>query len=416
MIARPPSRLYRLRKFCARRAAVVAASLVGIALLAGIVGTSLGLIEANRQRQLADGCIPARTERRSGITPSSGTSDLASNWTIASRRTARTEPQYPRRTSVTAGMISGTLNASPNTTYSSTSTRIRQRRFGRAAPGARLPDLDDGHDQSAGDAVFNVPYTPFPDVPILTATATARRRHHLGVLPAVGLRVTATGMTFAATTGVPFRDRRQLHQHRPAAMAADFTATINYGDGTPTSPGTIVAAPGGFIVVGSHTYSTANPVTPVTVTITDTSGGSQATASSMANVDQSFDTRQPVPAFVAGTLYSRVVASFTDSEPTGLPRPVHRLHQLGRWVAPLAGTVSADGSGFDVTGSHTYNFASSSTVTEPVTVTITDTLTGATVTANSTATITPAAITLTAKNFTVEGGVNVLGDDRHIHR
>ena len=54
----------------------------------------------------------------------------------------------------------------------------------------------------------------------------------------------------------------------PSSTAADFTATINYGDGTGEFAGTVVAAPGGFIVVGSHTFTTANPAEPVTVTIT----------------------------------------------------------------------------------------------------------------------------------------------------
>ncbi len=50
--AGPPSAAYRLRKFVRRhRGQVVAASLVLLALLAGIVGTSLGLIEARAQKQ-----------------------------------------------------------------------------------------------------------------------------------------------------------------------------------------------------------------------------------------------------------------------------------------------------------------------------------------------------------------------------
>ena len=81
----------------------------------------------------------------------------------------------------------------------------------------------------------------------------------------------------------------------------------------------------------------------------------------------------------------------------------------GDGTASSTGVVSADGAGFDVTGSHTYNFATTSTVTEPVTVTITDTLTGATVMANSTATVAPAPITIQTKNFAVKGGVPFSG-------
>ena len=58
--ARPPSRGYRLRKFVRRhKGQVIAASLVLFALLAGIVGTTWGLVEAKEQERQA---IEARTD------------------------------------------------------------------------------------------------------------------------------------------------------------------------------------------------------------------------------------------------------------------------------------------------------------------------------------------------------------------
>ena len=42
----------------------------------------------------------------------------------------------------------------------------------------------------------------------------------------------------------------------PAAIAGDFTAVVDWGDGTPSAPGTINGAVGGpFAVTGSHTYA-----------------------------------------------------------------------------------------------------------------------------------------------------------------
>jgi tetratricopeptide (TPR) repeat protein len=53
--AGPPTAAYRLRKFVRRnRARVVAAGLVLLALLLGVVGTTLGLFEARRQQRIAD--------------------------------------------------------------------------------------------------------------------------------------------------------------------------------------------------------------------------------------------------------------------------------------------------------------------------------------------------------------------------
>ena len=53
-MAGPPSAAYRLRKFVRRnRPQVIAAGLVLVALVAGIVGTTLGLVEARRQAGIA---------------------------------------------------------------------------------------------------------------------------------------------------------------------------------------------------------------------------------------------------------------------------------------------------------------------------------------------------------------------------
>ncbi len=53
--AGPPTAAYRLQKFVRRnRVQVVAASLVLLAMVAGIVGTTLGLVEADGQRKIAD--------------------------------------------------------------------------------------------------------------------------------------------------------------------------------------------------------------------------------------------------------------------------------------------------------------------------------------------------------------------------
>ncbi len=54
VLAAPPSRAYRMRKFVRKhRGGVIAASLVLLALLAGIAGTTWGLIEARRQEDIA---------------------------------------------------------------------------------------------------------------------------------------------------------------------------------------------------------------------------------------------------------------------------------------------------------------------------------------------------------------------------
>jgi serine/threonine protein kinase len=65
--AGPPSTRYRLQKFVQRnRGQVIAASLVLVALIGGMIGTSIGLVQAEHQRGLADDARRAETERAEG--------------------------------------------------------------------------------------------------------------------------------------------------------------------------------------------------------------------------------------------------------------------------------------------------------------------------------------------------------------
>ncbi|MBX9585589.1 MAG: tetratricopeptide repeat protein, partial [Gemmataceae bacterium] len=65
--AGPPTAAYRARKFVQRnKGRVVAASLVLLALLAGVAGTTWGLVEARRQRDAADAARQAEADRAEG--------------------------------------------------------------------------------------------------------------------------------------------------------------------------------------------------------------------------------------------------------------------------------------------------------------------------------------------------------------
>ncbi len=81
----------------------------------------------------------------------------------------------------------------------------------------------------------------------------------LGRLSAIG----GTGQVFTATHGVQFTGKvASFLDGTPMAMAADFTATISWGDGA-TSTGTISGSAGGpFDVNGSHTYSSSGTYHP----------------------------------------------------------------------------------------------------------------------------------------------------------
>ncbi|HVW36689.1 MAG TPA: DUF4214 domain-containing protein, partial [Pirellulales bacterium] len=65
-----------------------------------------------------------------------------------------------------------------------------------------------------------------------------------------------------------------------AEAIANYAATIDWGDGSATSAGTISFANGTFTVVGSHDYSSSGRF-PITVTITEV-GGASTTVHSLA--------------------------------------------------------------------------------------------------------------------------------------
>ncbi|HEY0512536.1 MAG TPA: hypothetical protein VGH73_11565 [Thermoanaerobaculia bacterium] len=94
-----------------------------------------------------------------------------------------------------------------------------------------------------------------------------------------------TPVSFAAQSSTIFSGAvATFTDTNTANVAGDFTATINWGDGSVTSPGTITGGGGAFTVSGNHTYAMPG-VFPVTVTLTDDAPGTAtAMVTSTANV------------------------------------------------------------------------------------------------------------------------------------
>jgi RTX calcium-binding nonapeptide repeat (4 copies) len=98
--------------------------------------------------------------------------------------------------------------------------------------------------------------------------------------------LSASGTTFTATEGqsTGLATVATFTDANPNATASDFTATVNWGDGSPSDNNVTITpnGSGGFSVNGSHTYAEEGNDT-ITVTINDT-GGSTATATSLVSV------------------------------------------------------------------------------------------------------------------------------------
>ena len=80
--------------------------------------------------------------------------------------------------------------------------------------------------------------------------------------------ITASPHNFNFVAGTPLTSQTvaSFTDSNAAAVAGNFTATINWGDGT-TSAGTITGGPT-FLVSGNHTYAVGGTFT-VSVTISD---------------------------------------------------------------------------------------------------------------------------------------------------
>ena len=136
----------------------------------------------------------------------------------------------------------------------------------------------------------------------------------------------------------------------PGATVSDFSATINWGDGS-SSNGTVSAVSGGgFAVNGSHTYAEEGSY-KVTVLVNDT-GGQSTSGSSSATVDDASLTAAGT-SMNSGPAYSGTVATFADADPKGTVSDYSATVDWGDGKTS-AGTVSAVSGGFAVSGSHTY--------------------------------------------------------------
>jgi PKD repeat protein len=211
-----------------------------------------------------------------------------------------------------------------------------------------------------------------------TATTSNTATVADAALTAAGTAVTAVEGASASHTVATFTDAN------PGGTVSDFTATINWGDGS-TSSGTVSGSGGNFTVTGTHAYAEEGTYT-VTVSIKDV-GGSTASATDTAKVSDA-----PLTAVasaihpVEGASASLTVATFTDADPGGKLSDYSATINWGDG-STTTGTITPRGKGFAVSRTHTYaeegNYA--------VTVTIKD-VGGSTATAHQTARVSDAPL------------------------
>ena len=181
--------------------------------------------------------------------------------------------------------------------------------------------------------------------------------------------IAATATNFSSTEGKPFTGTvASFTDADTIATAADYSATISWGDGS-SSAGTVAGAAGAFTVSGSHTYAEEG-AEQVTVTITDTDNPSNsATANSTATVADAALAASPACSATFAHAYSATTATFVDAaSPAGTLSDFSAAINWGDGAITAGRIILGGGGAYAVSGSHTY----ASTGLFTITTTITD--------------------------------------------
>ena len=200
-----------------------------------------------------------------------------------------------------------------------------------------------------------------------------------------------TARTISATQGLPFTQAvvATFTDGDLDVTAGTFVASINWGDGTPTSGGSIVAnGTTSFDIQGSHTYAEPGTYTvDVTLTALNSSGSTtvSGTLIHVASTGPVNSATNPIastadvapsqlPANSVENLtglaisadqdveFTQAVATFTDTSSAAVASQFLASINWGDGSAVAVGTISENASNtFFVTGTHTYTKAGSFT-------------------------------------------------------
>jgi large repetitive protein len=189
-----------------------------------------------------------------------------------------------------------------------------------------------------------------------TATATATSVANV----ADGNTFTAHPMTFVANPGQTFTGTiATFSDTNPLVRGSDFSATIDWGDGSSTTTGSVTAAGGSVTVSGSHSYSSGGVVKSVAVTINEnppSTGTASSSTTSTAVVPRGDVTGTGGTFSATATTAGSPQTLATFSANTGNTAD-HFTATIdwGDGSSFTEGTVTTAGSGvFTVVGSHTY--------------------------------------------------------------
>jgi hypothetical protein len=176
--------------------------------------------------------------------------------------------------------------------------------------------------------------------------------------------LTINGTKVSATEGAAFNGVVATGNY---SGSGTLSASINWGDGTTASAGTVSlnSSTGNYSISGSHTFAEEINYS-ITVSVSDGQGLS-ASANSSATVSDAALTLTQFTASRVGHLTATATATFTDADPAGAVFDYTATITWGDGSSSSA-TITKGTSNFTATGTHHY--AKKGTYT--VTLTITD--------------------------------------------
>jgi uncharacterized protein (TIGR03118 family) len=203
------------------------------------------------------------------------------------------------------------------------------------------------------------------------------------------------GQTFSGTVAT-FSDTNT------ATASSDLTASINWGDGSGATAGTISGSGGQFTVAASHVYANAGSFSYTVTIADDAAGGPSKTVTGSAAIAISGQLSGHGATFAAteGTSFTASVATFQDNTSTDVAGDFAATINWGDGTTADAGTVSGSNGQFTVLGTHTY----SQDGAIPVTVNFFDKNGTAEATAASTANVASGGLTVSATSISASEG------------
>ena len=185
----------------------------------------------------------------------------------------------------------------------------------------------------------------------VTSTATVANASLTGSTTGIGPLTATEGKAFSGAVA-------NFVDGNPTELLTDFAVTINWGDGTDATTGTVSqpTAGGPYVISGSHVYSRFGTFT-ISTAINDDAGGSTSATLPITVADAAiqaagFEFLQGSE----GVAFTQPVATFLDANPLGLITDFTAQISWGDGTTS-AGTITQPDpavSDFEVAGNHVY--------------------------------------------------------------